>query len=342
MDNKLVTQHFPVTHSTLAEDALTDWVRLRYPLQEPICCRFLRQSISDVYRVDTPDASYILKIYIHERHPKQAIEAEIDFLHDLLNYGISVAAPVENCDTLFLNEIVAPEGVRYAVLFTAITGHEPKETNLGHSHSFGRLAGRMHQCADQLDKRYARGQLDETHLIADPLNQMSPYLRHRPRDFEYLSELGDTLIAEMHNLVSKEKPEYGVCHGDLHAGNARFDQEGQLTLFDFDSFGYGWRAIDIGVYHVSYDWMNLSAEIKRKKDRFWAAFVDGYSLERSLSQNELLATELCLPLRHFELMGLTIRYWSPQIGTGWINDDYFDQHISWFKRWSDDNKLYTN
>jgi len=40
---------------------------------------------------------------------------------------------------------------------------------------------------------------------------------------------------------------YGLCQGDLHTGNARFDMHGRLTLFDFDSFGYGWRAIDIGV-----------------------------------------------------------------------------------------------
>jgi Ser/Thr protein kinase RdoA (MazF antagonist) len=334
MVSKLAIQHFPVTHSTLADEALARWVRLHYPLKDPVSCRYLRQSISDVYRIDTPDSSYILKIYLHGRHPKPAIEAEMDFLHDLMDWDIPVAAPVENHDTLFVNEIDAAEGIRYAVLFTAITGKEPQETNLDHSRSFGRLAGRLHHCADHSGKRYARGQLDETHLIVDPLNQMGPYLRHRPRDYEYLSSLGDTLIAELHSLVSREKPEYGVCHGDLHTGNARFDQGGRLTLFDFDSFGYGWRAVDIGVYHVSYDWFNLSAETQREKDRFWAAFLDGYSLERSLSPNELLAAQLCLPLRHFELMGLTIRYWSPQIGTGWIDDDYFDQHIRWFKKWS--------
>jgi len=338
MDGKVLKPYFPVTHSILAEEALAEWVRLRYSLKEPVHCRFLRQSISDVYCVSTPDASYILKIYMHGRHPKQAVEAEIDFLHDLLDQDIPVAAPVENRDALFLNDIDAPEGVRYAVLFTAITGNEPQETNLEHSHSFGCLAGRIHHCADRVDKRYARGQLDETHLIAEPLNQMNPYLRHRPQDYEYLSNLGDTLITELHSLLSKEKPEYGVCHGDLHTGNARFDQGGRLTLFDFDSFGYGWRAIDIGVYHVSYDWLNLSAETKREKDRFWAAFIDGYSLERLLSRNELQAAQLCLPLRHFELMGLSIRYWSPNMGTGWINDDYFNQHITWFKRWSDDYK----
>jgi len=186
-----------------------------------------------------------------------------------------------------------------------------------------------------LAREYDRWHLDEKYLVEEPLKHIGSYLQDRGRDLEYLSALGGELIAELHSLVSKERPEYGLCHGDLHAGNARFDKNGRLTLFDFDSFGYGWRAIDIGVYHVSYDWLDLSEETRREKDRFWEAFVEGYNTERSLSRNELVVTQLCLPLRHLELMGLTMRYWSPQIGVSWINDDYFDRHLSWFRQWAD-------
>jgi len=42
-----------------------------------------------------------------------------------------------------------------------------------------------------------------------------------------------------------------------------------------------------------------------------------------------------LPVRHLELMGLAVRYWSPQIGVGWINDEYFDGHVRWFRKWAD-------
>ena len=66
---------------------------------------------------------------------------------------------------------------------------------------------------------------------------------------------------------------------------------------------------------------------------FWEAFLEGYSRERTLSENELRADRLCLPLRHFELMGATIRYWAPQIGCDWINDEYFDRHLAWFQEW---------
>ncbi|HTX91308.1 MAG TPA: phosphotransferase [Anaerolineales bacterium] len=290
--------------------------------------------MSDAYIVDTPDKAYILKVYLHNRHSRSNIEAEVSFLNDLHDHDLPVAVPVANNDAAYLNEIGAPEGTRYIVLFDAITGEEPKEANLEHSHSFGLLAGRMHNCADRLAKQYDRRHLDEKYLIEEPLKYIRPYLQHRKRDWEYLRALGSELTAELNGLVPKESPEYGLCHGDLHTGNARFDKDGRLTLFDFDSFGYGWRAIDIGVYHVSYDWLGLSEETRREKDRFWGAFVDGYSAERTLSRNELAAAQLCLPIRHLELMGLTIRYWSPQIGIGWIDDDYFDRHLSWFREWA--------
>ena len=189
------------------------------------------------------------------------------------------------------------------------------------------MAGRLHNCADRLAREYDRWHLDEKYLVEEPLNQIGAYLQNRKKDFDYLSALGSELITELHRLVSKESPEYGLCHGDLHTGNARFDKNGRLTLFDFDSFGYGWRAIDIGVYHVSYDWLNLSEETRREKDKFWEVFLEGYNTERSLSKNELRVAQLCLPIRHLELMRLTMQYWSPQIGVSWINNDYFDRHL---------------
>ncbi|MBN2387490.1 MAG: phosphotransferase [Anaerolineales bacterium] len=332
--DEVKTDHFPVQHSILNQNALAEWVLSRYSLSEPVQCRFLRGSMSDVYRVDTHDAAYILKIYLHNRHEMRAIASEVDFLNDLLDHDIPVAVPVANNDAAYLNAIDAPEGIRYAVLFEAIEGDEPREVNLEHSRSFGRLAGRIHTFSDNTAKKYDRRHLNEKYLVEEPLTRIRPYLEHRKRDWEYLRALGSELVAELRTLVTKESPEYGLCHGDLHTGNARFDKDGRLTLFDFDSFGYGWRAIDIGVYHVSYDWLDLSEKTRRAKDRFWEAFVEGYATERSLSRNELAAAQLCLPLRHLELMGLTLQYWSPQIGTSWINDDYFDEQLDWFKEWT--------
>lgn len=328
--------YFPVRHSILDPDALAGWLASRYRLREPVRCRFYRRSMSDTYRVDARDGVYVLKVYMHGRHARQAIEAEIRLLNDLIDRDIPVAAPIANATGAYVNDMVAPEGTRYAVLFEAITGEEPQETNLAHSRSFGQWAARLYNCADELEGPYDRWQLDERYLIEEPLESIRPYLGHRAADFHYLCGLGEAWIAELHRRLPKTSPAYGLCHGDLHTGNARFDQDSRLIVFDFDSCGYGWRAIDIGVYHITYDWLDLSEKTRREKARFWEAFVEGYRTERALSSDELVVAQLCLPIRHLELMGLTIRYWASHAGIHWINDAYFDQHIAWFRKWADE------
>ena len=91
---------------------------------------------------------------------------------------------------------------------------------------------------------------------------------------------------------------------------------------------------------LSYDWLDLSRKCKAEKDRFWAAFLEGYHEERTLSQRELTAVDLSLPVRHLELMGLTMRYWTQHQGIHWITDAYFDQHIAWFREWAGEYRYY--
>jgi Ser/Thr protein kinase RdoA (MazF antagonist) len=330
----------PTKHSILDEGALVERVLSQYPLRGPVRCRLYRRSMSDAYLVEAGDEAFFFKVGLYGRHTRSEVESEIEFANDLCKSGIAVAPLVQRCDGAYLCELDAPEGTRYGLLYRAAVGQEPEETNLEHSRLFGRLAAQIHNCADQLDRTYDRWQLDEAYLIRDPIRGMEPYLEHRPADLDYLNRFGEELIAELQGLLCKDRPVYGLCHGDLHAGNARLDQDGELVLFDLDSFGYGWRALDIGVYRVSYDWLNLSRACKVEKDRFWAAFLEGYHEERTLSQRELAAVGLSLPVRHLELMGLTMRYWAQHQGIHWITDEYFDHHVAWFKEWAGEYRHY--
>ncbi len=42
---------------------------------------------------------------------------------------------------------------------------------------------------------------------------------------------------------------------------------------------------------------------------------------RPLTPGELAAAQLCSPLRHLELMALTLRDWTPYLGDGWADRD---------------------
>lgn len=331
---------FPVRHSILSEGALADYLLSQYPLREPVRCRLFRRSMCDAYRVEAGDETYFFKVGLHGRHTRSEVDAEVEFVNDLCRFGIAVAPLVRRRDGAFLCELDAPEGTRYGLLYRAALGREPQETNLEHSRLFGRLAAQVHACADQCDKAYDRWQLDEAYLVRDPIRGIEPNLEHRPADLSFLRQMGAELISELRGLLPKDLPEYGLCHGDLHAGNARLGADGRLVLFDFDSFGYGWRALDIGVYRVSYDWQDLSRERKAEKARFWGAFLDGYCRERPLSGDELAAAELSLPIRHLELMGLTMRYWAQHQGIHWITDEYLSHHIQWFREWAGEYRHY--
>ena len=289
--------------------------------------------MSDVYLLHGADEAYVLKVYLRGRHSRSEIEAEVSVANALVAQGVPVAAPLPDRDGAYLSALHAAEGTRFAVLSRAITGAAPLETNLAHSRAFGQVAARLHACADGLPAAYDRPHLDKTYLVDATLAVLRPHFPTRSADLDYMASLGSDLMSEVNRLLSREAPEYGLCHGDLHTGNARFDGSGQLTLFDLDSLGYGWRALDIGVYHVSYDWLGLGAEVRAEKARFWSAFVDGYNSVRTLGRNELTVAQLCQPIRHLELMGLTIRYWSPQTGAYWIDDAYLDGHLRWLKEW---------
>ena len=322
----------PARHVILDEGALAARVLPHYGLPGPLRCRFYRRGMSDVYRVECPAGRYFFKVYLRDVAQVDA-EAAAAFALALREREVAVAAPLADETGRHVRALPTPEGVRYAVLYPAVIGPAPVETDLAQSRAFGRLAAELHRAADDLPPAMAPRQLDERHFVHEPLAAFAPYLADRPADLAYLAALGGELVERLGRCVSRTVPQYGLCHGDLHTGNARYAADGRLTLFDLDSFGCGWRGVDIGVYHVSYDWQGLSPEVFSAKARFWGAFLDGYTAMRPLAAGELAAAQLCLPLRHLELMNLTLRHWAPYLGDSWADDAYWDEQVAWFREW---------
>ena len=108
-----------------------------------------------------------------------------------------------------------------------------------------------------------------------------------------------------------------------------------MTLFDFSSFGYGWRAVDVGVFLASHKWMDTSSKVRTERRRQWRAFLDGYNGKRALTAPEVEAAELSAAVRPIYLMGVALSNWTAVQGYHWLNDDYFDWHMKWFRSWHD-------
>lgn len=86
------------------------------------------------------------------------------------------------------------------------------------------------------------------------------YLIGQLKIFKDLSDVAKSDINYLRQEIKKIKqqlkeiklplsvPEYGICMGDLHVGNAHFMRDDQPNLFDFDQCGYDWRAFDVAKF----------------------------------------------------------------------------------------------
>ena len=329
-------QQFPVQNSTLSAEALTERVLGRYRLGGRVVCRFFRKGICDTYRIDAGDGAYYLKVYMFGRRTRLDVAEEVRLLNCLHRHGVSVARPVRRKDGLYINRLAAPEGTRYAVLFEAAHGVE-EDGEDSRVEALGEMVARMHTCADRMRGTYRRKPLDTVHLIDDNLAAIAPFMAHRTEDFDLIVQIGEQCRKRIVQLLPKSKPEYGICHGDLHGGDVRYDERDTPVLFDFDSSGYGWRALDIGVFLATANWMDITREAEVRRQSQLAVLLKGYSKIRKLSANERTAVQLAPPVHHIYLMGFVLRYTTVREGEHWADDRFLDWHMKWFRHWAQNN-----
>lgn len=326
-------RRFPLVASILSSDALTQRVLGRYALDEPVRCRFFHHGVNDTFQVHAGRTRYFLRVYRAGWRTKPQIAAELDMLLHLRDDGIAVSSPIQRKDGRYMTRVDAAEGVRWAVLFTAAAGGRVPPT-LRNCSAYGELVARIHTSLDRRPRDPRRFDLDRQHLIDGPLQHLERVLEHRPADLDFLRDAGAGLGEQLESLP-RCGPQYGNCHGDHHGGNVHADDNGHLTLFDFDCYGYGWRAYDLAVYlwQASLKF-GQSGSGKGRATRRWNVFLEGYETVRTLDAAERDATRLFVPIRHLWLMGLHAQG-SDVWGNSWMQDPYFDRQVRFVRGWVD-------
>jgi Ser/Thr protein kinase RdoA (MazF antagonist) len=302
-------------------------------------CRFFTPGLNDIYVVKASEDTCYLRVSICNWRTREDIEAEIRLLNQLHKNGIPVAVPVQDNNGKYIHEIAAPEGIRYAVLFTEAKGEKNDNPNRKQNYLLGSLVAQIHTCTDKITIDYKRFDIDLKHLVDEPLEIVRPYMLHRLNDFEYLQDAGKQLKALINETLSKSKPEYGICHGDIHHGNIHFNSDGTITLFDFDCFGYGWRAYDNAVFLWHQQLNRPASESDDPKQKQWEDFLDGYNAVRQLNANELEAVKAFVAIRDIWLLGIQLGSLERNRGCDWLDDRYFDFHVGFIKSWIKNNNV---
>jgi len=292
---------FPVLYSTLTSKALVSKVLPCYEIGSVVRCQFWNRGLSDVYLVDTHQHPYVLRVSHAHWRSKSDIDFELELLDFLRQRHIPVAYPLRTQDGQLSVEINAPEGKRYAALFT----YAPGRVALGdltptQGKILGETVAKLHVAAADFCSQAKRQPLTLEYLLDNSLQIIAPFLHHKPQDLAYLVEAIAQIKHQLENFPQKP-PFWGICWGDPHSGNVHFTADNQITLFDFDQCGYGWRIFEIAKFFQVALCTGVARTIRE-------AFLAGYQSVEAIAPDEMNCLQAFTQTAYIWVWAISLNY----------------------------------
>ncbi len=315
----------PVIHSIPSGEALMSTVLSNYPIGKPCCCQIYKRGLNDTYLVETESERYILRLYRWGWRTREEIDFELELLAFLHDRNQPIAYPIAREDGSFTTEVAAPEGKRFAAIFSYAPGKAVNEKLDGvQSQHLGAALATIHHTLDSFSTNYSRPHLSSEYLLERSMLAIASLYKHRRSDLEYLQAQIEQIKAQLQALeVPNSPPAYGICVGDVHSGNAHFNEH-QPTLFDFDQCGYGWRAFDIAKFmHVAITW-KIDGTVRN-------FFLEGYQAIRQLDTAELASVPIFIQVAHIWVMGISASVVGDVLPYGWFTDEWLDRRLAILK-----------
>lgn len=272
--------HFPVTNSNLSPFHLGLFVQEHYFPDLPVECRILKTGISDTYLIETPGKKYIFRVYSCDWRTITEISEELRLLQHLSDSGISVSFPIADITSTFIHSLAAPEGERFAVLFSFAEGKKVLNLDAETHFRIGQMMGRMHL----LTENFALQRVTYTgkELLVDSLIRLSRFLPKDTEEMQYMEAVQEFLLAELAN-ADQDQLRKGAVHLDLWFDNMNVTTEGNITFFDFDFCGNGWLCMDLAYYILQIHSTEKEEAVCLHKT---AEFLKGYESVGRLSYEE--------------------------------------------------------
>ena len=268
---------FPVTASTISEKELGEFAKDKYGLNKNYDCKLFRTGMNHTYFLSDNETKYVLRVYSYNWRSKSEITEEIELLNLLSKNNLSVSFPVKDKNGEFIQEINAPEGIRYAVLFSFAQGEKIRFMDKETCFEIGSLMAKIHNLT--LDKTIDRISYNKKSLVELPYEHLKEFFSEKLPEMEFLKEIGEAFQnSDFDNIQN------GVVHMDIWYDNMAVLNENEITIFDFDFCGNGWQILDIGYFCKQ---LFLIESDKKQYELKVHNFLKGYQKIKELSDKEL-------------------------------------------------------
>jgi len=279
---------FPTQYSTLSSIALNEFLSERYGFRDT-SCRLLIRNVSDTYLLESSTDKYIFKIYRDAHRKLDEIKGEVELLTILADRGAKVSYPVKDIRGGIIQAFNAAEGTRYGVLFTYARGKVVNAMNDEQLGVLGREMAAIHDVTANIELINSRISFNIETTLTQPIETIRSAFNELPDEYAYLTDTTKTVVEKLGQL-DYSNFSYGYCHYDFLPKNFHFDEENNITFFDFDFVGKGYLANDITSLYIHYFLEAGSGKITREEaDSAFAVFVENYRRVRPLHYDELKA-----------------------------------------------------
>lgn len=270
----------PVINSTFSPYHLGLFVRQQYDLGPDTVCTLLKTGINDSFLIVDGTAKYVYRIYSHNWRTRSEILEEIRLLNLLHTNHIPVSFPLPDIQGEYIEELKAPEGARFGVLFTFAKGEKllnfPAELHF----QTGEIMAKMHRLTNGL--QLGRVTYSPKVILKDSFEQLKKFLPSGSAEMDFMLSAQKYLLNEFEQF-DESQLQKGAVHMDIWFDNISIDKEAGITLFDFDFCGNGWLCYDVAYYILQLNSTEKDdAECKMKTE----AFLKGYESITPLTAEE--------------------------------------------------------
>ena len=305
------------TYSQLSAESALQLVASNYDFINPRRCKFYVLGLHDNYLMEGDNGLCILRIYRNSWRSPEEIYFELELLAYLQERKAPVAGPIPTIQGELAIRLESPEGERLASLFHYADGYAPEGgITAEQCELLGSAVSSVHALSEGFLSKHQRPDLDAHHLVDLSIEAIKPFL-----DID-----GATYLDRLHKMLRDTWPNipkapglFGICIGDVNAKNFHVSSSGNVTLFDFDQCGFGYRAFEIGKFLSS-------LYTHGQKRALLNAFLQGYEKNRPLSGIEYEAIPYFEMVAVLWVMSIQAKN-ADRIGYKYLEKPYWDRKL---------------
>ncbi|WP_243835359.1 phosphotransferase [Maribacter spongiicola] len=214
---------FPVTASTISAKELGEFAQEKYGLDNSYACKLFRTGMNHTYFISNDISKYVLRVYSHNWRTKSEITEELKLLNLLRENNLSISYPIKDINGELIQEINAPEGKRYMVVFSFAKGEKVRFMNNETCSQIGALMAQIHTLVT--DKNIDRISYNKKTLLEKPYEYLQQFFSENLSEMKYIKEFGETFKNSDFKNIPNE-----VVHMDIWYDNMAITEEKELPF----------------------------------------------------------------------------------------------------------------